>query len=55
MLVNVSRDYSKMEQPIGKGERTRKGDGKGQGKELELTLCLRIDILWSLGIGQPLA
>jgi hypothetical protein len=37
-------------QPIGKG-RVRRGGGKGR----ELTLCFRIDMLWSMGIGQPRA
>jgi hypothetical protein len=38
-------NYSKMEQPVGK-ERV-------QGKGMELTLCLGIDILWSMGNLMP--
>jgi hypothetical protein len=54
-------NYSKMEQPIGKGRvRGRgegkgkgKGGGKGKGKGWELTLYLRIDISWS-GMDNPM-
>ncbi len=42
-----------MEQPIGKGRVQWKGGGEGVGADF--TVCLKIDILWSMGIGQPYA
>jgi hypothetical protein len=53
MPINVSPNDSKMEKPIGKGESTRKGEGNGEWKGLELTLCLIIEILWSMSNPMP--